>query len=332
MKKKSHKGLAFFAMVLALLVMLLTVLIPDGTGILRVLALLLYAIGFYILPKNKIENGKDEIEESPQPSAIPKEENNTKKVLVKTQKREAKTAKITNPIVRDASLDFPDLFHGAELKYAYYDVALDTTTYSDTTIREIGTGNLLDLYISRYSNTVSASYYSNSLKEILHIGSMPDSKLKEMVFDYSERDGYFIKSFISQVNEVNKTIQIALGFYRTLSEKEIKAIPHIDATLIRTKKKDFMGYSRMDNLFGIQVGDTVYLDYDFETETYWVSNNLASEIGEINVNNSQKLQEYEEDGYELDAYAIFVDDEDADNVKCKVRVIPLKNGNSIIDI
>lgn len=138
--------------------------------------------------------------------------------------------------------------------------------------------------------------------------------------------------FISQVNEVNKTIQIALGFYRTLTEKEIKAIPHVDAALIKTKKKDFMDYSRMDNLFGIQVGDSVSLDYDFETETYWVSNDLASEIGEINVSNSVKLQEYEEDGYELDAYAIFVDDEDADNVKCKIRVIPVKNGNNTIDL
>ena len=332
MKKKSHKGLAFFAMILALLVMLLTVIVPDGTGILRVLSLLLYAIGFYILPRDKTEVGENEKEESTQPLTFSKEGSNTKKVLVKPQKREATAAELTSPKVRNASLVFPDLFHGAELKYSYYDVALDTTAFSDTVIREIGASNLLDLYTNRNSNTVSASYYSYSMKEILHIGSMPDSKLKEMVFDYSERDGFFVKSFISQVDEVNKAIQIALGFYRALSEEEIKAIPHVDATLIKTKKKDFMGYSRMDNLFGIQVGDTVSLDYEFETDTYWVSNDLASEIGEVNVNNSAKLQEYEENGYELDAYTIYVDDEDADNVKCKIRVIPVKNGNNTIDL
>lgn len=160
MKKKSHKGLAFFAMVLALLVMLLTVLVPDGTGILRVLALLLYAVGFFILPKDKTENGEIVRESPTLPSTITNEESNTKKVLVKPQKRDAKSTELTSPTVRNASFVFPDLFHGAELKYSYYDVALDTTAFSDTVIREIGASNLLDLYTNRNTNTVSASYYS----------------------------------------------------------------------------------------------------------------------------------------------------------------------------
>lgn len=142
-----------------------------------------------------------------------------------------------------------------------------------------------------------------------------------MIIDYGRSDNRFVGGFVSSIDEKFEDIQIALGFYMKLTSDSLSSLPHVDVSLIKTKKKDeFTDSSRQDNLLGLEEGDEITLSYSFETETYVVSDEFGSELGEIGKKHSEILWESEDDDGELAGYILRVDDSDLDNIKCKVRV------------
>lgn len=68
-------------------------------------------------------------------------------------------------------------------------------------------------------------------------------------------------------------------------------------------------------------GDEMDLDYDFETETYIVTS-LGSELGKINKNKSESLQDYESERKQF--YVVILElDEEIDKIYCKTRIFKI---------
>lgn len=201
------------------------------------------------------------------------------------------------------------------LKYSYYDVEVKGTQYTDFDITQIPIDEDL-----KFEFEPTNEYDKNAIKVLCNkvvIGYVPKNSIQEMVKNYIEDDNKYVEAFVSKVNEDSKLIQMAIGFYKELTDEELKNIPHVDASLIKTTKKSEYD-DRQENLSTVAEGDEVEIDYDFETETYIVTN-LGSELGEINKNKSETLQEYEYDG--KDFYSIILElNDDSDNISCKIRV------------
>lgn len=117
------------------------------------------------------------------------------------------------------------------------------------------------------------------------------------------------------VDEEMKKIQIALAFYDKIND----GVEYLDTKLIKTTKKDDIE-NRQDNLSLANEDEEVELEYDYENETYIVTAS-GLEIGEINKNNSKKLQEYEDEGQEFKAGILEINENDSGNLECKIRII-----------
>ena len=63
------------------------------------------------------------------------------------------------------------------------------------------------------------------------------------------------------------------------------------------------------------------LQYDYDTETYYVMDEIGNELGEISTSKSAKLQEYEDEGMQLHGLIISLNYTDSGRYTCKVRVL-----------
>ncbi len=140
-----------------------------------------------------------------------------------------------------------------------------------------------------------------------------------MILNYSDGKEHQICGFISAVDENNKEIKIALGFYQEMTKKELDKIDYLDAKLIKTTKKDEFGNSRQDNLALISKGEEVTLEFDYDSETYIVTDGL-NEIGEISKAISKKLQKYEDNFKKFRSVLINLDYNESSSLEGKVRV------------
>lgn len=222
---------------------------------------------------------------------------------------------------RYSKLEFPFFDDDCYLKYSYYDVDVMGVVYRDFNISDLP----IDADVE-FNEEPENEYDKNAIQIrccSTPIGYVPKNKLQSMIHDYLDNNDTKIVGFISKVDEDEKKIQVAIGFYRSMSDYELKKLPYVDASLIKTTKKDDLGTSRQENLDSVNEGDIIELDYQFDTETYLVTDDVGNELGEINASKSQNLQDYENEGKELHGVIIEVGMTDSGKNACKVRVLAI---------
>ncbi|MBQ1275311.1 MAG: hypothetical protein IIY08_07995, partial [Cellulosilyticum sp.] len=99
-----------------------------------------------------------------------------------------------------------------------------------------------------------------------------------------------------------------------------KQLPYVEVSLTKTSKKDFFGISRQENLDSVSEGDEIYMDYQYDTETYLITDDFGNELGEINTNKSEQLQAYEDEGKEFYGVILEIGYSDSGKNTCKVRI------------
>ena len=220
---------------------------------------------------------------------------------------------------RYSKSNFYSFYEDAYLKYSYYDVVVKGTEHVEFDISKIA----IDTHVAfrpepenEYDNKAIQVVYDDTI-----IGYVPKNNLQNMIHSYLKNNEAFLEGYISSVNEDSREIQIALGFYHYMTAQELKKIAYVDASLIKTSKKDILGTSRQDNLEMVEVGAIIELEYDYDTETYYVMDEIGNELGEISTSKSAKLQEYEDEGKQLQGLIISLNYTDSGRYTCKVRVL-----------
>lgn len=204
------------------------------------------------------------------------------------------------------------------LKYSYYDVVLKAVDACNVEIAKLKIEEAL-----YFEFEPDHPYDEHAIKVLCHnqcIGYIPKNTLQRMMKDYDEDEHGQVKGFIYRVNEHHKEIHIALGFYKELTKEELKKVPHMDMSLTKTSKKDFLDVSRQEHLGCVSEGDEVHLEYEYETETYFVTDDCANELGEVSKSVSQKLQKLEDEGKTFYGVICEMGYSDSGKNTCKIRV------------
>ena len=204
------------------------------------------------------------------------------------------------------------------LKYSYYDVEVRGVEYGDFDISTIPIDKAL-----YFEFAPDNAYDKNAIRVLYNncfIGYVPKNNLQKMMKDFYEDDHGQVRGFISRVDEHSKKIYMGLGFYKELTDEELKQLPHVDVSLTKTSKKDFFGISRQENLDSVSEGDEIYMDYQYDTETYLITDDFGNELGEINTNKSEQLQAYEDEGKEFYGVILEIGYSDSGKNTCKVRI------------
>ena len=199
------------------------------------------------------------------------------------------------------------------LKYVYYDVDVKGIEYRNFDISKIEINH--QLYFDKEPDN---QYDPNAIKILyddIFIGYIPKNNLQSMMSNYGFSEEKEVCGMTYLVDEEMKKIQIALAFYDKIND----GVEYLDTKLIKTTKKDDIE-NRQDNLSLANEDEEVELEYDYENETYIVTAS-GLEIGEINKNNSKKLQEYEDEGLEFKAGILEINENDSGNLECKIRII-----------
>ena len=225
--------------------------------------------------------------------------------------------------IRYSKYEFPFFDDNYYLKYSYYDVDVKGIEFQEFDIGQIAIDSDV-AFIKEPTN----EYDKNAIQIRCHttsIGYVPNNKLQSMIHDYMRDNDAKIVAFISKVDEEAKTIQIAIGFYRCMTNKELRGVLHIDAGLVKTSKKDELGNSRQDNLGCVSEGDFVEVDYQYDSGTYLVTDDTGNELGEINESKSIVIQGFENEGKTLHGFVLETGINDSGKYACKVRIIAVNN-------
>ncbi len=151
------------------------------------------------------------------------------------------------------------------------------------------------------------------------LGYVPKNNIQSMIHDYINLDGRDIEGFINEIDEERNIIKIAIGFYKEISDEDLVKIPHVDASLTKTSKKDEFGTSRQDNLATANEGEEIEVSYQYDTDTYLVTL-YGEELGEIGAGKTEKILEFENNGFELTGLIQELGYNDSGKITCKVRV------------
>ncbi len=186
-----------------------------------------------------------------------------------------------------ADLKFDDFIGNAYLKYCYYDVAVKGTQYQNIDYSKIKANDYISL-VDEPSNEYDPDAIKVSYGEIC-LGYIPKNNLQKMIHDFVGNESKSVTGFIKSISAENNEIIIALGFYVEMSPEELRLIEHYDTNLTGTTKKDDNGVSRQENLANAYEGDEVFLEYNYETEKYLVTDTYGNELGEISKTISEKI-------------------------------------------
>ena len=265
--------------------------------------------------RNNGDNGIEHIESSENDSDLGQEEtdipreNEGAKVITDTMLENTEISGI-----RFSKAEFPFIDDdGRILRYSYYDVEVKGTAYREIDYSKIELNEFLT-----FEEEPENEYDKNAILVLYKdkpIGYVPKGKLQEMMTDYKDGIKRQVCGFVYTVNEITNKIIMALGFYDTLGPDD----KVIEAKLVGVKKKEEYVGSRQDNLAMTSEGTMVDLDYDYMSEKYIVSDS-GLELGEIGKTQSEKLQEYEDEGRELIAWVSELDYDDNADITCKIKV------------
>ncbi len=164
---------------------------------------------------------------------------------------------------------------GRILRYSNYNVDVSGFTYQHYNIKQLE----LDKFVTfdyepdkKDDPNVIAVFYDDQ-----KIGYIPKNSLRSMIKEYSDGEIHQICGFISYINERFNEVHLALGFY----SKEYDDLTVFKCKLISTKCMDFLGNPRQRNLTAVSEECPVKLEYNNESRTYLVSDDMGDELGEI---------------------------------------------------
>lgn len=215
--------------------------------------------------------------------------------------------------VKDYNL-FDDLYDNQALQYQYEEkiCTLDIP---------IGFHQLVggeDIFFKQEpENTYDAKaigIYFNNCK----IGYVYKGVIQDMIHDWINRGDYF-RGYVNKIIPEENKITYKIGFYKPLENYEYKSV-----SLIKTKKRIDEYSNREDNLFSCKEGETVILEYDYDSETYIVFNYMYEEIGEINRTNTEKLLEKEDEGFKLIGLIDEITESDSGTPKARIKIYFVK--------
>lgn len=146
------------------------------------------------------------------------------------------------------------------------------------------------------------------------VGYLFHRKLQSMVHDFVKR-GCPVAASVDSLSIDGFTC--GLGFYR-----DINTFDSVSATLTKTSKKDFFGTSRQDNLSFLSKGDALSFEYNYDSETYVVSDECGNEVGELSKSLSDKLYS-QEDEYEYIGICIENEVDDSLKYQCKIKILKM---------
>ena len=151
------------------------------------------------------------------------------------------------------------------------------------------------------------------------IGTVANKDFSDSLAGFIENKRLSIISFVSNVDELEKTVSIKIGLFFDMSVTNMKEIPHVDAKLTKTSKKDEFDMSRQDYLDGVSEGDIVNLEYQYGS--YLVTDELGNELGEISESNSEKILDLQNQNPELLAFVLEMGISDSLKTTAKIRVM-----------
>ena len=146
------------------------------------------------------------------------------------------------------------------------------------------------------------------------LGYVYRSQKQDMINSWIDRNHY-LRGYICDVDSTNKKIYYKIGFYKPLESFKSNVF-----ALTKTSKKIDDIYNRQDGFIFCKVGEPVKLEYNDETETYFVYNKIYDEIGELSVSTSEKLSEIEDDGTDICGIIDKLTINDNDKYQAKIRV------------
>lgn len=176
------------------------------------------------------------------------------------------------------------------VKYQYKDVKVAGVQYNNADFSVLKIGDKLEFTPEPQNQYDDKAILisSNGMK----LGHVHKGQLQEMINRYIKQELPFYAA-ISKYDSNEGLVEFYLTFYYDPLE-DVEGCEHILTKLTKTSKKDALGFNdRQDNLMLQDSGDVFKLDYNDETETYWVYDELGLEIGELSKAISAKLAEKE---------------------------------------
>lgn len=126
-------------------------------------------------------------------------------------------------------------------------------------------------------------YDNNAIKIMcngLHIGYISKGNIQNVVNDFIRRQ----ETVIGKIEKVSPRPTCSVALYR-----KINSLKSFTGTLINTSADDGIGNHRYENMIGLEVGDTLIIEYDVLDDKYVVTDSYGSELGELNKKCSQKV-------------------------------------------
>lgn len=213
----------------------------------------------------------------------------------------------------DSTYPFKD-DDGRILRYSYYDVKVKGFDHQNFDIKKLELEKFVTFDFepdNQYDPNAIAIFYDDQ-----KIGYIPRNSLQSMVKKYSDGKEHQICGFISCINEELNEVQIALGFYSKVNND----LDVFKCRLCKTRAKDFMGNSRQENLELVDTGCPVELEYNDESETYLVCDDIGEELGEISKKQSAQIYEIIGDTEPFHAEVSELDTDDNCKIICTIEV------------
>ena len=145
------------------------------------------------------------------------------------------------------------------------------------------------------------------------IAAISDDSKARMVSDFLNR-GEMVKA------QLDSKSSLYIGFYKQL-QKIVENNESIVFKIVKTAKKDSLfDIPRYENLECVSDGDLLFLEYDYDSESYIIKDSEDGELGELSKSDSKKLMIREDQGYDFSAFATECDTNDNDRPIAKVIV------------
>ena len=165
---------------------------------------------------------------------------------------------------------------GYVLKWAFYNENVAGSRYLNIPYRDLKVGSKLTLVKDK-----SNQYDQNAIKVLygnIHLGFIHKNKIQEMFNKYSEDSSYSIEVRLNSVDEVNKKLQLEIGFYQQFSQDKFDINQLIKFVVVNTK-------NHQDDWNNVHVNDYVQVEFD---ESGYVYKNQKV-LGELKKSDFEKL-------------------------------------------
>lgn len=204
--------------------------------------------------------------------------------------------------------------HFGDYKIAYH--------YKGEEIALPNIGNCMSVEMASelsFENEPTNEYDKKAIKimaEGKFIGYVHEGKIQDMIHDFTKRKDP-IYALLQSADEENNKASMFIAFYRNPFEIYSKC-ESIKTKLTKSSKRIDEYENRQDNFIGIERGDALKLEYNEESETYFILDESNNELGEISKSISAKIKERED----VDEPICLVEETtEDDNGKCGANIL-----------